>query len=222
MSEAKKTPAEVWKILPLKHKIISVVVAIVVASFSAFGVYYAVTGEFPKLGFGGLTPARDLTGTWRNPISGQGLIQWGTYPRGPSDLYPSGPNPEDAHYVRYWDIELKLKQSGNTIDGYMTYTLVKASQPKPAPRNTEEVIYIPEPLPVEPDLTKPHTTYVTGTVEGTKITINTWMYDTPLTGTFTTDFMTLAGQRPGEYEAFVIGYNVLVDWRYKLSLSRVW
>lgn len=220
MSEAKKTPAEVWKILPLKHKIISVVVAIVVASFSAFGIYYAITKEFPKLGFGGLTPARDLTGTWRNPISGQGLILDMTVS---DDLLPE----EEADISVHFDVEWNITQSGNSVAGPVTLNFVKASGRFAA---------------TYPDMAAKYkqmsgTYFWTGTVEGLGLTIDFyWGFSDPpkpLKCRFTADIMTCTVYTSPEEEAAWYAKQrrpsdipqptpVNLGHRAKLSLSRVW
>jgi hypothetical protein len=171
MSETeKKSPAEVWKLLPIKHKIISVVVAVVVASVGALGVYYAATGEVPKLGFGGLTPARDLTGTWRGSyLDQQGLVTWIQMEGGKQEFI-------------YYDVELKLTQTGNTISGTLTTI----------PRK-EEMRYLPGTyiLPYSD-------TPVTGTVEITKIQFTSGSGEL-WKGTFTADLMSGTFVFPGEY-----------------------
>lgn len=130
---------------------------------------------------GGLTPARDLTGTWRNPLSGQGFVV------------------SSAGVVQYHDVEWKVTQSGNTIAGPMAITWVKGYLP-----STVCEVYWPIVSPYWKQAALPTSVTIplTGTVEGTKITIN-WIepgrLDAPrtrLTGSFTTDIMTLTVDWP--------------------------
>lgn len=206
MGETKKmTPGNVWKILPIKHKILTVVAAvvtvIVIVPIAVFAIYGAFTGSFPSIPL--LTPARDLTGTWRNPISGQGFVLWGT-----------GYVSEVAVQFEpaYFDVEWKAKQSGNTIAGDTTMTWVKgggAVATVETPHGVEKVVvssqaifsYVP----------RSSTSYATGRVEGTKITID--FGGIPMTGSFTTDMITCSG---------VLTPAEGVQLNCKLSLSRVW
>lgn len=68
----------------------------------------------PQL-WGGLSPAPTvdtLTGTWRSSVSGHGLTAWWL---------------EDSNQKFFYDVELRLTQSGNTITGSITETM-KSSQ----------------------------------------------------------------------------------------------
>lgn len=186
MSEAKKTPAEVWKILPTKHKIISVVAAALVLGF--FGVFAVVQ-------FWGLTPARDLTGTWKGEFT--------------SGWSPNSVN--DIWYTDHYDVEWKVTQSGNTIAGYVTTTYVKRSGE-----------YADKYVVGRPKVGEVHSSYLTGTVEGSKITIN-FDPDFPLTGSFTADIITAKWEGEHREPAVPGGPTVLPAYlSFKLSLSRVW
>lgn len=70
------------------------------------GIIYAQ----PQL-WGGLSPAPTvdtLTGTWRSSISGHGLTTWWL---------------EDSNQKFFYDVELRLTQSGNTLTGSITETM---------------------------------------------------------------------------------------------------
>jgi len=211
-------PIEVWKTLPVKHKILSVIAAVVTVSvivpIIVFVIYPAIMGSSPFT----LTPARDLTGTWRNPLSGQGFIVR---------------NMISGDWVQYHDVEWKVKQSGNTIAGPMTITWVKGQIQRSSGDYTWPIV---SPFWRQAALPKSVTIYLTGTVEGTKITID-WPYQVPylphqlLTGTFTTDFMTATmhvpsfitpgSSPPAPGEAPGPAAQEIPEFHAKLSLSRV-
>jgi hypothetical protein len=150
-----------------------------------------------KLPPGGLTPARDLTGTWRSSIPGQGLIAYGGV--------GYTPDPKDADYVAHYDIEWNITQSGNIISGPVTLTFVKDA-------GKYRLTTLPP---------KTATGVWTGTVEGTKIVINFGDYQ--LTGSFTSDFITASFYGPEQVKEVPGGPEIIpqnIGW--KLSLSRVW
>jgi hypothetical protein len=187
---------EAWKSLPLKQKILTLIIICIVTPPIVFSMYWISTGSFPFLGPFALSPARDLTGTWRSSIPGQGLISYGWAPT---------PDPKDAYYVAHYDVEWNITQSGNIISGPVTLTFVKDA-------GKYRLTTLPP---------KTATGVWTGTVEGTKIVINFGDYQ--LTGSFTSDFITASFYGPEQVKEVPGGPEIIpqnIGW--KLSLSRVW
>ena len=158
-----------------------------------------------------LAPARDLTGTWKNTFSGQGLIIQNSYPSS-SNLYPSGSDPEDASWTFYYDVVWEIKQSGNTVAGYMTLKWVKEG----GYWKGRDL------LTTNRAKSLSGTYYVTGTVEGSKITIrfSDSKLAVTLTGSFTDIDIKCSAHHPGKYSQGVPPVTD-ADSRITLSLSRV-
>jgi hypothetical protein len=160
-----------------------------------------------------------LTGTWRNPFSGQGLILDGTVT---DELLPT----EEADISVHFDVEWNITQSGNTVAGPVTLKFIKTS-------GKWATNY--------PDMAAKYkqqsgTYFWTGTVEGTSITIDFyWGFSDPpkpLKCSFTDYFITCKlYTSPAEEAAWYRKQPCLGDipcpipvnlgHRAKLSLSRV-
>ncbi|MEM3453102.1 MAG: hypothetical protein QW835_05705 [Candidatus Hadarchaeum sp.] len=208
--EHMETPVKkgVWKTLPTAQKILTVVIpAAIIVPIFVFVIYPSIVPL--------LTPERDLTGTWRDSISGRGLIYWAGH-TSPGAFVSDNPEDPTVDLAIYCTVEWKVTQSGDTIAGPMTIKVVKIGGTNPLWAALQGIA-----------VGNTYVNYVTGIVEGTKITLTEspegysgiWPAGS---GTFTSDMMTITKSVPAEaYEDSGV-VTFVPSVRNKLSLKRVW
>ena len=154
---------------------------------SGFVASEKLTGDEPVDGIGTTREEIEFTGKWVSDVPRNGLIIQGTYPQRKGNLYASGTDPEDADIVDYYDVEWKVKESGNTFEGPMTITWVRRSG------------RFAKAYPAKPSEVLGGTVYAVGTRDATGLTVNVGgmvlkcQYLSP-------GYMQLTAHQPGAYQ----------------------
>lgn len=155
-------------------KLIGAIFCIVVISLAIIHL-----SGFDQRLFSLLNPARDLTGTWKSSILGEGLV-----------LEPKYNPPHRFHY----DVKLELAQTGNEVTGSLWTMLWKVDQLDPNnPYPSFDYVWSPS-YPVS------------GQISSSSIEFKVTIPDMTLTfeGSFTTDLM--SGQVKGYQPSLEMWY----------------